>query len=71
VSLNPPDTSNEEVEPVNILNGIRYLFRDALRDFRDAWLLAQKLRKHQITDEEFSRVMERRFPPDRSVAPNP
>jgi hypothetical protein len=64
VSLNPPDASNEEVEPVSILNGIRYLFRDAFRDFKDVWALAQKRQKNEITLEEFSAAMGRRFSAD-------
>jgi hypothetical protein len=59
---NPADDTLE-VKPLGFVRAIRYLLNDALKDFKAAVAIGQKLRDHEISREEFSAAMDHRFPP--------
>ncbi len=57
-----------EETPLTPIKGLRYLFRDAVGDFIDAVKIGRKRLNNEITPEEFSAAMSRRFPVDTPAA---
>jgi len=62
VSSNRPD-DQIETNSFPVVKAVRYLLRNALRDFTDALAIGRKRRDNRISSEEFAKVMALRFPP--------
>ena len=62
MDANEPD-NDECQKPLAFGGALRYLFKDALKDFNAALELARKHRANVLTAEQFSEAVAERFRP--------